>query len=631
MKIESLKLNNFKCFSNLAMSFTKPINLIFGQNAVGKSTIAQAIEMALTGKGNGCVVKNKSSLVRSGAEEYTVSATVQSQGKTLEVFQNSKERGPEIEGDKTALACLLDSSRFLNEHPNNQKQLLFDLLGITVDEDNLKRHLQEWLKAHTDVLSKHGLPDGDYEKLVNCLEKFPINLNVGYEEACDERKLVKRELKALEGINLKGISKDLSPEMVFERMRQKQEELKELHTKIGEARGLVLGEEKSLEAEISSLSGQINMVETEIKSFNQGAEASELNRLVSEKETLDEELSCLEEEFHGIEVELAALQAVAKEKEAILTRLKKFTGLCPLFKEEYACKTEEVLAAIRERKEKTCVKEDGKILELQDKRKKVRELIEQKKRRHIVIEGGITSHRAGLARYEKNKKGLEELTIKREKLEAVVKTLDGRTTEELAALRERVSALESEIETDKGRYDLVSKASRKLALEKKLGKLEILATAFSPKGIMGDLLASATSRLRDETSRVMQCLSGGKYSVEIAPESFDIYLVDLREGRKTSVALSSESERFRLGVVFQAVLAQLSGLKFMVIDRLDMLDQQNRGFFFRFLQREGQNFDQILALCTIGQYQPKNPGIKDIEFWTIEGGLAKVIQDSKAA
>ncbi|MDO8643412.1 MAG: hypothetical protein Q7S00_00400, partial [bacterium] len=553
------------------------------------------------------VVKNKSSLVRSGAEEYTVSATVQSQGKTLEVFQNSKERGPEIEGDKTALACLLDSSRFLSENPNTQKQLLFDLLGITVDEGNLKQHLQEWLKAHPDVLSKHWLPEADFEKLVNCLEKFPINLNAGYEEASDERKFVKRELKALEGINLKGIPKDLSPEMVFERMRQKQEELKELHTKIGEARGLVLGEEKSLEAEISSLSGQINMVETEIKSFNQGAEASELNRLVSEKETLDEELSCQEEEFHGIEVELAALQAVAKEKEAILTRLKKFTGLCPLFKEEYACKTEEVLAAIRERKEKTGVKEDGKILELQDRRKKVRELIEQKKRRHIVIEGGITSHRAGLARYEKNKKGLEELKIKREKLEAVVKTLDGRTTEELAALSERVSALESEIETDKGRYDLVSKASRKLALEEKLGKLEILATAFSPKGIMGDLLASATSRLRDETSRVMQCLSGDKYSVEIAPESFDIYLVDLREGRKTSVALSSESERFRLGVVFQAVLAQLSGLKFMVIDRLDMLDQQNRGFFFRFLQREGQNFDQILALCTIGQYQPKNP------------------------
>lgn len=155
MKIESLKLQNFKCFSSLAMTFAKPVNLIFGQNAVGKSTIAQAIEVALCGKGNGCITKNKNSLVKCGADNYSILAMIHHGGKTLEVFQNSRERSPEIEGDMTTLSCLLASSRFLNEHPNNQKQLLFDLLGIMVDEGNLKQHLQNWLKDHPEVLSKH--------------------------------------------------------------------------------------------------------------------------------------------------------------------------------------------------------------------------------------------------------------------------------------------------------------------------------------------------------------------------------------------------------------------------------------------------------------------------------------------
>lgn len=199
----------------------------------------------------------------------------------------------------------------------------------------------------------------------------------------------------------------------------------------------------------------------------------------------------------------------------------------------------------------------------------------------------------------------------------------------MSSLKDRVVALESEIESDKVRYELVSKAARKLSLEEKLGKLEVLAAAFSPRGIMGDLLAAAASRLRDETSRIMQYLSGGKYSVEIVPESFDIFLVDLREDRKTSAALASESEKFRLGIVFQAVLAQLSGFRFMVIDGLDVLDQQNRGFFFHFLQSEGPNFDQILALCTIGQQYPKNPGLGNIDFWVIEGDAVRNLAAAK--
>lgn len=188
-----------------------------------------------------------------------------------------------------------------------------------------------------------------------------------------------------------GIPKGVSPEVLIGEIRQKQEDLKELHTKVGEARGLMMGEEKSLEAEISRLSGQINMIETEIKAFNLSSEEAELKRLLSEKNALDEEISRLEGEFHLISVEIASLEAVAREKEAILVRLKKFTGLCPLFKEEISCKTEEVLAAVQERKENASLKEEGKIQELQDnriKRKKSGSLSSKKRSATSLLKVG---------------------------------------------------------------------------------------------------------------------------------------------------------------------------------------------------------------------------------------------------
>ena len=45
MKIEKITLQDFKCFEDLNIRFTKPVNLIFGENASGKTTIAQAIAL----------------------------------------------------------------------------------------------------------------------------------------------------------------------------------------------------------------------------------------------------------------------------------------------------------------------------------------------------------------------------------------------------------------------------------------------------------------------------------------------------------------------------------------------------------------------------------------------------------
>ena len=47
MKIESIKLKNFRCFENLELSFHPQLTVIVGKNASGKSTILDAVAIAV--------------------------------------------------------------------------------------------------------------------------------------------------------------------------------------------------------------------------------------------------------------------------------------------------------------------------------------------------------------------------------------------------------------------------------------------------------------------------------------------------------------------------------------------------------------------------------------------------------
>ena len=41
--INSIKLNNFRCYSSKIINFSPNINIIYGQNAVGKTTVLESI------------------------------------------------------------------------------------------------------------------------------------------------------------------------------------------------------------------------------------------------------------------------------------------------------------------------------------------------------------------------------------------------------------------------------------------------------------------------------------------------------------------------------------------------------------------------------------------------------------
>ena len=60
MAISKLKIKNFKCFKNwFTIDFKKGINVLVGNNGAGKTTILEAINLALTGFYHGKNIKNE--------------------------------------------------------------------------------------------------------------------------------------------------------------------------------------------------------------------------------------------------------------------------------------------------------------------------------------------------------------------------------------------------------------------------------------------------------------------------------------------------------------------------------------------------------------------------------------------
>lgn len=60
MNIEKINIENFKCFKGkFTLDFSDGVNIIVGNNEAGKSTILEAIHLALTGLLNGRYLRNE--------------------------------------------------------------------------------------------------------------------------------------------------------------------------------------------------------------------------------------------------------------------------------------------------------------------------------------------------------------------------------------------------------------------------------------------------------------------------------------------------------------------------------------------------------------------------------------------
>ena len=626
MKIERIALQDFKCFEDLNIRFTKPVNLIFGENASGKTTIAQAIALALTGRVNG---QNGGSdrrpLVRHDAEEFSVSVSLSQNGLPgrlehydLTQYAGAKEStDPEtlFQGLKTnreTLGALLETTGFLSLHPDEKKRILFELLpDLKVDGSNMARYLGAWLKARPEMLAKHDItPDED---LLGMLAS-PATLEEAYDQAYEERRIARRELKIMG--DSPRLPRGLTREQLETSLTRKREELSSLHVAIGETKGMAEGERRQIERELANIAQELERLETLLRDADPEEIETRLDDLEKERLAVGKEIQSLKEDYAALQRETGKLLARQEQEEKSRAKAKTFTGHCPVFP-EVICKTKAVTSRVMA----VVADQAGINAAIEAQTGKTNDVVRRLREKEETLNqtnGGIAAVKNALARLAEARRKEGDLREKRRELEAVLAAVGEDKAAETERLKERIALLQGQIREESELLAALEKAERIRTLEVRASKLEVLTQAFSPKGIMSELMQSAASSLMTLANGLMGELTGNRYALDIDfEEGFRIFLCDYEKSARTEVNLISASERFRVGIVLQAVLSELAGLRFMVIDGIDILDQTNRGFFFQFLRKALPRFDQIIGFCTTGQQAPKNPGLPEVDFFLL--------------
>ena len=136
------------------------------------------------------------------------------------------------------------------------------------------------------------------------------------------------------------------------------------------------------------------------------------------------------------------------------------------------------------------------------------------------------------------------------------------------------------------RYD-----ERLTGLRQEQTDLERLCQAYGPKGIRERLLGERLGALTDRVNLVL-----GQFgrAVEFQVDPWAIRLDGVPP------QLMARSALFRVGLAFQIALAEVTGLKIVVVDGIDILDATNRATLFAVLDKalaEGW-IEQVVILAT---------------------------------
>lgn len=126
----------------VAVSLTQPVTLFAGQNGAGKSSLQEAVRMALTGEaGRVSLKKDYGQLVTKGAESGFAEVEIDGAVRACVTLPGGKTTPLTKYVPPTALPYVLDAQRFAQLDPNERRAFLFGLMGLSASGAQVKQRL----------------------------------------------------------------------------------------------------------------------------------------------------------------------------------------------------------------------------------------------------------------------------------------------------------------------------------------------------------------------------------------------------------------------------------------------------------------------------------------------------------
>ena len=596
MRILTLTLKNFRSHRETILDLDR-FNFVRGTNGCGKSSIQMALEYLFTGRCDmtDAAGRGAEALIRAGAKELEVSATLEN-GESICRRRTSRSHIVELDGNRVPV----DAAETALENRFGSADVLSAVLNagrfIEMSEAEQKRLLAQVVDAGKVDISEEI---SDVLRALN--EEQPTLASVGdVEAACrrfyDSRTEASRTLKALGQMEKPDTPSDVPS---VREVMKKLEDLRQQKERLVAQKAEVDTSWESAQTRLKQLKMEIEEVSLDILDQSQEQELLQLEFQRGHAEKLRLELTDLIAEQKTVETSLAAMEGLK--------------GKCP------ACGQP--------------ISEQVNAVEMNSLRERLADLegLIQGTKEELSEYGGIDVATSRLEGHRKAACRRAMLVEEQSKLQVVQRPNAGGLESRMTILVERINkgerVLEMAQQAESARERWQAYVRQNSALEAKIGLLDKLTEFFGPNGAM---MRQSNGRIGSFTEDLNRHLAAFGYSCSIVLEPFEVRVISSSDARLgLSLKHLSESERFRFSAAFQIALAIVTGLRFVVIDRADVLDKDKRKLFSGLLMSSG--LDQAIVLATSDEAPPSivSQGVKFLNL--IEGTKSGVTLVSSAA
>lgn len=624
MRIEKLSLENFRSHAKTEIDFS-PLTFVTGPNAAGKSSIQQAIAFLLTGRCNATDAggRNAEELIRLGQKEFRIAASIRNNGNAPLSVTRSKSptsHAMSINGGPVPVAqaeqgirnilgvsadilsAVLDADRFVEMSEADQKRLISQALDSgSID---IPDEIQRAIASVMGVKSATKVPS------VAEVDEF-------HKVFFGARTEVNRDIKVMGELQEPATPEGMpSAAIVADGIKKLRSDKESLQARRNER----ISSYSNLLTMREDLIERIATAEEDIERINSDWRLTRTKSLAALRETIaDEEAKILAPDqlriLQGITAKVKTIEGLRRDEARLLAQevekaaqLERFVELksttCPTcdrklpLKEKGAIQTsiaaqldtiKSELADVR-----IAIDECGdlaaaaKRIALHDEA--VRNVAKLKGNlANEEVAGGpdVSTIERRIADYQKKLAGLPQMA------EPNTADLDTEieTTEARISKGEQIA---EDIRTAETARKSWTEYSDKLAkLRAKAELLERLCHFFGPGGVRAKL---AADRLAPFADALNKSLGSFGYLADFQMDPYRFLIGRPWKHSKFTIRQLSESERFRFSIAFQVALSKATRLNFVVIDRADMLDGENRCLLTSMLMDSG--LDQAIVLST---------------------------------
>ncbi len=549
MKITSIQTSNFLGARAVDVTLTKPIALFAGKNYAGKSSMQEAVRMALTGESVRVgLKKDYAQLITEGQDTGYAEVRGTDNGDDFGasiVLPSGK--GQHL--DLPALPFVLDAQRFARMAPNERRSFLFGLMNIKMGG----KDVEERMKAR-------GCDD---EKASSIAPLLRAGFDAAMKEAQSRAREDKASWRTVTGGETYGEKKAASFKMPKSEVDQ---------ASLDQAQRAL----EAIEKEIEIASQNLGVMQARIRQAeSQREKVAKLREQAAMFARVKDKLQRDEKDLKEWEQKVADAKAKAEGAPIVAHHE------CP-----------ECGAALLMNK--------GGRLELYtppehapdaDARQKLPEY----EKALSVLQNAVANGQRDLAQCEAAAQAIAGIEDEHEGAPADQEHLDElrKKIDELKhAKGNHASAIRMLEEAQRKASEADAVTAKAAALHQSVQAWEKIADALSPDGIPGEMLAEALMPINERLAYSAHEAMWMRINI-----SKDMTIAAGEEGAQLrDYALLSESEKWRADAMIAEAVSHLSGMKLLVLDRFDVLDLNGREDLMIWLDTLAQAGDIETAL-----------------------------------